>query len=182
TVIDLDSETITEINFQKKQYSVMTFAEMTQAMERGMQQMKDTKNQDANLNFKVDIKQTGQSKEIAGYQAKETLLTTEMETTDPQTGQKGTMVMTSSIWIAPKVAGYEEMRQFYTKMAAKMAWPPGRSSSMAMRPDMARAMSGIAKEAAKLDGAHVLQVVKTTMMVDGQPMSAAAGSDPQTSQ
>src|SRR5947207_4318846 len=41
TVIDLDSETITEINFQKKQYSVMTFAEMTQAMERAMQQSKD---------------------------------------------------------------------------------------------------------------------------------------------
>src|ERR1700704_952159 len=29
-IIDLDSETITEVNFQKKQYSVMTFAEMTQ--------------------------------------------------------------------------------------------------------------------------------------------------------
>src|SRR2546423_12769042 len=33
TVIDLDSETITEINFPKKTYSVMTFAEMKQAME-----------------------------------------------------------------------------------------------------------------------------------------------------
>ena len=38
-VIDLDSETITDIDFQKKTYSVMTFAEMTQAMERAMQQM-----------------------------------------------------------------------------------------------------------------------------------------------
>src|SRR5258708_10658821 len=32
-VIDLDSETVTSIDLQKKTYSVMTFAEMTQAME-----------------------------------------------------------------------------------------------------------------------------------------------------
>src|SRR6267142_5181743 len=43
TVIDLDSETFTEINFQKKQYSVMNFAEMTQVIEQGMQQMKEKK-------------------------------------------------------------------------------------------------------------------------------------------
>src|SRR5438034_11747191 len=41
TVIDLDTETITEIYFQKKQYSVITFAEMTQAMENAMHQAKD---------------------------------------------------------------------------------------------------------------------------------------------
>ena len=34
-IIDLDSETITDVNFAKKQYSVITFAEMTQAMEQG---------------------------------------------------------------------------------------------------------------------------------------------------
>ena len=33
TVIDLDSQTITSIDFQKKQYSVMTFEEMKQALE-----------------------------------------------------------------------------------------------------------------------------------------------------
>src|SRR6202163_1301896 len=45
SVIDLDSETITEINFQKKTYSVMTFAEMKQAMEQAMQRAKDAPKQ-----------------------------------------------------------------------------------------------------------------------------------------
>src|SRR5215813_8786197 len=36
-IIDLDSETFTDVNFPKKQYSVMTFAEMTQAMEQALQ-------------------------------------------------------------------------------------------------------------------------------------------------
>src|SRR5690348_11612582 len=33
TIIDLDKETITEINLAKKNYSVMTFAQMRQAMD-----------------------------------------------------------------------------------------------------------------------------------------------------
>src|SRR5690348_2786227 len=33
SVIDLDTQTITSIDFQKKQYSVMTFDEMKQALE-----------------------------------------------------------------------------------------------------------------------------------------------------
>src|SRR5215468_8340019 len=38
-IIDLDAETFTNVKFQKKEYSVMTFAEMTQAMARAMQRM-----------------------------------------------------------------------------------------------------------------------------------------------
>src|ERR1700674_4325287 len=41
SVIDLDSETI----YQKKTYSVMTFAEMKQAMEQAMQRMKNAPQQ-----------------------------------------------------------------------------------------------------------------------------------------
>src|ERR1700736_6532858 len=90
SVIDLDSETITEINFQKKTYSVMTFAEMKQAMEQAMQRVKDGPKQpqqpdqksDVKTDFKLDIKNTGQSKEINGLQAKETILTMMIEGTD----------------------------------------------------------------------------------------------------
>src|SRR5215831_16351858 len=65
SVIDLDAETITDIQFQKKQYSVMTFAEMTQALEQAMQKTKERTDAD----FKMDVKETGQSKQIAGYDA-----------------------------------------------------------------------------------------------------------------
>ena len=78
-IIDLDSETITEVNFPKKQYSVMTFAEMTQAMERAMHRAQDKKAEskpaegkpsDTTTDFKVDVKETGQTKQIAGYTAR----------------------------------------------------------------------------------------------------------------
>src|SRR5690348_7251288 len=39
TIIDLGKETITNIDFEKKTYSVMTFAEMKQAMEKMAERM-----------------------------------------------------------------------------------------------------------------------------------------------
>jgi hypothetical protein len=178
SVIDLDSETITDINFQKKQYSVMTFAEMTQAMEQALRQMQDKKN-DLNADFKMDLKDTGESKQIAGFDAKKMVMTMQMDATDQKTGNKGGMLITTDLWIAPKVSGYDEIREFYKKMAAKLAWSPDVGNMMMGRADIARGMSNVYKEAAKLDGITVLMVMKMTPTADGQPASAPAGSDAQ---
>jgi hypothetical protein len=183
SVIDLDSETITNIDFQKKTYSVMTFAEMAQAMEQAMQQMKDgNKKNDVNADFKVDLKSTGQTRQVAGFEAKEMVMTMQMDAVDEKTGKKGGMQVTSNMWIAPKVTGYDEIREFHKKMATKLAWTPGASSMMSGRSDIARGMAGVYKEAAKLDGMPVLQVMKMTPTVDGQAVTAqSSGSEGQTS-
>jgi hypothetical protein len=168
-IIDLDSETFTGIDFSKKTYTVMTFAEMAQMMERTMQQMKDKKNGDAS--FKISLKSTGATKQVNGYDAKEMLMTFNMEATDPKSGQKGGMLVTSNMWIAQNVAGYEEMREFHKKMATKLAWTPGGGGMMAANPDMARGMAEIYKEAAKMDGVPVLQIMRMTPAgPDGQPI------------
>jgi hypothetical protein len=181
SIIDLDNETITAIDFQKKTYSVMTFAEMTQAMENAMQQMKDKKNE-AKADFKVSVKSTGATKQIGPYSAKELLMTMTMEGTDEKSGQKGGMLINTSIWIAPKISGYDEVREFYKKMGAKMAWTPGGAGMAAGRPDLAKGMAEVMKEAAKLDGMQLLQVMKMQPTVDGQPVAAPpSGSSSQTS-
>jgi hypothetical protein len=91
SVIDLDNETITQINYQKKTYSVMTFAEMEQAMQRmkdapkqpqPQQQESQQQKPDVKTEFNLDLKETGQFKEIAGLQSKEVILTMKIEGTD----------------------------------------------------------------------------------------------------
>jgi hypothetical protein len=173
---------MTEINFPKKTYSVVTFAEMKQAMEDAMQRMKNAPQQqsqqkdpqqtDVKTEFKMDIKETGQSKEIAGLQAKEMILTMQIEGTDQKSGNKGAMVVTSDMWLAKKIPGYDEVRDFYTRMAAKMAWGAPDMSGMnaAMgRPDMARAIENMRKEGAKMEGIPVLNVMKVGGTAEGQP-------------
>jgi hypothetical protein len=181
SVIDLDSETITQIDYQKKNYSVMTFAEMKQAMEQAMQRAKDApkqqqqqdqnsdaKKSDVKTDFKVDIKNTGQSREINGLQAKETILTMQIEGTDQKTGNKGAMVVISDMWLTPSVPGYEEVRNFHMRMAKKMAWTPDSMGAFMGRPDMARAMDNMRKEGARMDGIPLLTVMKMTGAAEGQ--------------
>jgi len=106
-----------------------------------------------------------------------------MEGTDEKSGQKGGMLINTSIWIAPKIAGYDEVREFYKKMGAKMAWTPGGTGMAAARPDLAKGMAEVWKEAAKLDGMQLLQVMRMTPSADGQPITAqSSGSEAQSPQ
>jgi carbon monoxide dehydrogenase subunit G len=183
SVIDLDAETITEINFDKKQYSVMTFAQMKQMMEEMSQRMKSSPEaQKADVQYKVSVKDTGEKKTIAGYDTHEMILTIEMEGTDQQTGNKGGMVMTSDMWIAPKASGYNEIAEFHKRMAKKLDWTPSSMGMMGARPDMAKGMAELAKESAKLNGMPVLQVTKMGAHAEGQPQSGQPAAPQQQEQ
>jgi hypothetical protein len=170
-IIDLNKETITSIDFQRKTWSVMTFAEMTQALERMSQKMKD--NRQADVHFKVSAKATGQTRQIAGLEAREMLLTLEMEGTDQQSGQTGGMLITTDMWIAPAAPGYQEVRDFHRRMAQKLAWSPGTSMFGMGNPDIAKGMAEVYKEMAKLDGMPLLEEIKMTAA--GQPASQPPG-------
>src|SRR5262249_42937439 len=171
-IIDLDAETITGIDFAKKTYSVMTFAEMKEALERMSQQMQAKKGEalkdnDVKTDLKMSVKATGATKEISGYNAKEMLMTMTIEGTDQKTGNKANILVNTSMWLTPDIKGYQEVREFHKKMGAKLAWTPGAANPMMGNTDMAKSMAEVAKEAAKLDGVPILQVIRTSM--EGQP-------------
>ncbi len=163
SLIDLDAETVTEISFDRKTYSVITFAQMKEMMERM------TQSKSGQGDFKVSAKETGQSKQIGSFTAKELVITVEFDAKDPASGKATRMTMTSNIWLAPNVPGSGELRAFHEKMAAKVSWAQGGDIGPGGA-EMARGMAEIQKQVAKADGVPVLTVVKTTGSVDGQAM------------
>src|SRR5215831_10576266 len=175
SVIDLNSQTITSIDYQKKTYSTLTFEEMKQQLEQMQQKMK--KNDKAEMSFKVQAKNTGNTKQINGLDCKEMILTMTMEGTDKESGKTGSMVVTTDMWIAPGAPGYQEVRNFYRRMAEKLAWTPGGNMFMS-NPDAAKGMAEVYKEVAKLDGVPVQQNI--SMGVQGD--ATAAQSQPQQQQ
>lgn len=177
TVIDLGSQTITTIDFQKKQYSVMTFDEMKQALEQMSQKMKQKDG--AEVKFKVSADATGKTKQAAGFAAKELIMKMEMEGTDQKSGQKGGMTVTTDMWIAQGVPGYQEVRAFYKKMGEKLNWTPGGNMFMA-NPEVSKGMAEVYKEMAKLDGVPVEQFI--TMGAAGQPTAGAGGGEVRSQQ
>ena len=157
TVIDLSKETFTEIDFQKKNYSVMTFAEMKQFLE---EMAKKQKQPDAGeTKFKVSVNETGQTRQISGFDTREMILKMEMEVQDKKSNASGSFVMTADMWIAPKVAGYDEIANFHRRMAEKINWAPGGGMMMSSS-EVSKGMAELYKEGSKLNGMPVLQMIR----------------------
>lgn len=174
TIYDLDKETITEVNFEKKEYSVTTFAEMKAFLDKTI--MKGGTTETA---VEIDVKETGKEEVVAGMKAREFLMTMKVEATDPQTGKKSEMQMEMSNWLATKLPGYEEISDFYLRMGEKMDM---RSMFGGMgQAGMGKGMAEAAKKMAAMDGIPVLQIMR---MIPTDPeqmkqMEAAQASQPQ---
>ena len=192
SIIDLDAETITDIYPDKKQYSVMTFAEMKQAMQNAMAKMQQQQQQRQQqpqttsdgkpmpeLKFTATVTNTGQSKDVAGLSAKEAILRMTVDAKDQQSGQTASMAMTNDMWMVPEVPGYGQVRDFYKRFAEKMgdtfsgATSPF-ASAMASQPGMMSSMGDMVKEMQKLQGVPVSQVMRMGMAPNGKPLPAAS--------
>jgi len=170
SIVDLDAETITQIDLQRKTYSVMTFAQMRAMIEQMQQKMKQNPNANQ-MSFKVTANKTGNRKEIAGMNSTEFILKMEMVGTDQQSGQQGGMAITTDLWVAPAAAGYDEFRRFEHRMAEKLNWAPGGNMFMA-NPQVSEGMAEVYKEMSKLDGMPVMSTI--TMGGTGAPPSGDA--------
>jgi hypothetical protein len=177
-IIDLDKETITHVDFDKKTYSVMTFEQMKQMMERASQNMQSRQGGEsgADVGFQASVRETGKSKDVSGINAQEYILTMAVTATDKQSGQAGAMNMTNDMWMAAEIPGYGEVREFQRRMAAKLGtvFSAGANPMQMMRPEMGKGMAAMATEMSKLKGTPVLQVMRMGSTPDGKPLPAAS--------
>ena len=174
TILDPDGETMTQIDFKKKQYSVITFTEMKQALQAMQQQMQQMQAQLQQAqaqqgqqpmpavnpleSIKISVNDTGQSKVISGLDTKQVVLT--MEIVPPANAPAGLppAKTTMDAWMTPTLPGYEEMTQIGLKMASKMAeLTPGANSMAMFRPDIAKTAGALAQEMSKMKGIPVYE-------------------------
>jgi len=174
TIIDVNAETITHIDMEKKQYSVMTFAQLKQALDDMAKKMKQQNGDGQQMNYKLSVDNTGKTRQIAGLDCKELIMKMEMEGTDAKSGQTGSMIVNIDTWVAGGVPGYDEARNFYKKMAEKIAWAPGSNAFMA-QPGIMQGMAAAQKELAKLDGVPVLRVMNMGAEGTVPPQAPAEG-------
>ncbi|HWR50920.1 MAG TPA: hypothetical protein VN428_07415 [Bryobacteraceae bacterium] len=179
-IIDLSAETMTEVNHQKKQYSVITFAQWAEAMKNLDAKIKDEAGKEkGEITVRGKVQQPGDTKVVNGVNAKHAILTIEFEGQNDK-GEKGVfMTMVSDMWMTPEIQGYSEVRRFYEAMAAKMNWSPSSGMISAMAPGSNKGMAEMMKEMAKLEGVPAFQVVK---MVMGTPEQAEAALKQQQAQ
>jgi len=191
-IIDLDKETVTQIDVQKKTYTVMTFAQMKQAIEAAREQMRqqaaaapqpkpaaNTEAQNVKLTFDAKVRNTGVEKQVSGLDSTEAILTLTLNATDTQTQQQGSMAVTNDMWMVPEIPGYDQVRDFYMRFGEKMAdatvgLGADFSSLFAQNPGAGQAVSQMAEEMRKLKGVPIMQVMRVGTTLNGQPLPAAS--------
>jgi hypothetical protein len=188
-IVDLDAETITTIDHVKKQYTTMTFEQMRQQIDEAMKRTKEqqgtnTQPSDTDLSFQVKVRNTGATKDVAGLNTSESILSMAMDATDRKSGQTGSLAITNDMWLAPEVPGYDEVREFQRRFALKLGTVFNESFNPAMfasQPGAGKAMADMVKEMSKLKGIPVLQVMRMGTTANGDPLPAASEAPlPQT--
>ena len=180
-IIDLSEEKIYDLDLKKKTVRVTTFAELRRRMEEAQkkaaddakkQQPAEAKPQptdDKQMEIDFDVKNTGQKKTINGFDTHEVVMTITVRQKGQTLEQGGGLVMTSDMWMAPKIAAMKEISDFDRRYYEKLYGPTivGASaeqmaSAMALYPMLKPAIGKMTTEGAKLDGTPI----HTTTTVD----------------
>jgi hypothetical protein len=168
TIFDLDAGTVTTVDNTKRTYSVQTFDEMREQMERMQQRM--NRGQNGDLQFDVKAEKTGQTRTIDGETANETLVTM----TAKQANASGQMVIKMDLWLVPVKSSMQEIVDFQRRLAEKFAYALGSFSPM-----MGAAGSGMSaalKESFKQDGYPALtEMTMSGVSSPGGPMAMMGG-------
>ena len=185
SIIDLASETMTEVNLEKKTYSSITFAEMREAMEKmaarmqeAMAKSKKSGEPAPQFDMKMSVKGTGQTRSISGIDTREYIMLIDMNVkAEPGAAPVGMSEIETDMWMAKKIPGYDEVQAFYVRMSKKMGYSPNMNPLLMQQPGSAEGLKKMAEEMAKLDGTPVLTITRvkgTSAMAGlmGSPSSA----------
>jgi hypothetical protein len=144
TIIDFDAQTLTTINNRLKTATVRSLSDIGAAAGQN------------GASVQVDVKETGQQKTINGYNAKELIMT--MDVDNPQAPQMGKMRMEMDLWLSTDVPGIGELRGFYKKNMDRFPWAA--LSGGAVNQGMQSGIAQMQRKMAEMGGVQVESVMK----------------------
>lgn len=199
-IIDLGEEKVYDLDMRKKEYRVTTFAQLRKQWEDAQAQMKkDAKEAQADqptdpsqsgkqYEVSVDVKETGQSKAVAGHNTREVILTITMHEKGKTLEEGGGMVLTSDMWLAPRIAALDEVAEFQLKFAKAVYGDTIMGADMqqmgmllAQYPSFKEMSEKMAAEGKKLQGTPlatsiVLEAVRSAAEMSAAPAAPAAAT------
>jgi len=122
SIMDAEAGTMTSIDLDRKEYSVITFEEMLASMKKMSEKMQGNKDSGAKMNMKVSVDDKGAGRTVAGIATRNLLMKIDTDTTvvDKKTGKEATLTSTieNDMHIG-KTSGSEAFREFARAMQGK---------------------------------------------------------------
>jgi hypothetical protein len=172
-IVDLAEEKVYELDVHKKTYTVKTFEQIRQELREKAeearknaekQQPREEKSQPAGqqkeYEVDFDVKETGQHKQIAGYDTHEAIVTVTVREKGKTLEDAGGLVMTTDTWLGPQIPQLKEIADFDMKYWRAIQGPEAvgmtaqqMAAVIAMYPQVKSAMERMQKEGGgKLQG------------------------------
>ena len=178
-IIDLSEEKVYDLNVKKKEYTVTTFEQIRQRMRENAEKAKQQQEKEEpgekgqpQKEYEVDwdVKETGQKKQVAGHDTHETIVTITVREKGKKLEESGGIVMTSDMWLGPKLAEMKELSDFdirYWKQLQQGTGigdlsPEQAAQLLALFPLAGKAMERMQKDGDKLAGTPL----DTTMTIE----------------
>ncbi len=168
-IVDLSQEKVYDIDMKKKTYTVKTFddirREMREAQERAAKDAEKEKGKQEQaqpqkeMEVDFDVKETGQKKSIAGYDAREVIMTITVREKGRTLEESGGLVITADSWLGPQIPQMKEAADFEIRYWKQLQGPEAAAISaqqmaaiMAMYPMLRQGMERMQREGTKLQG------------------------------
>lgn len=198
-IVDLKEEKIYELDLKKKTYTVTTFEEVRRRLREAQEKAereapKEERQPEAEpgkpareVEFDFDVKETGQTKTIAGHNTREVIMTVTMREKGKTLEEGGGLVVTSDSWMGPVIPAMKEFADFemryWKAIAPETAGISAEQMAMllAMYPFLGKAMERLRSEGSKLEGTALastttFETVKTKeQMAQSQPSGGGLG-------
>jgi hypothetical protein len=194
-IVDLKEETIYDLDMRKKTYTVTTFEELRRKMEEMEAKAKadaakapkeeQPENQGKQMEIDFDVKSTGQTKNINGFDTREVVITVTAREKGRKLEDSGGMVMTVDNWLTKSQPALKEISDFDRRYYQSLAGPTVQidaqqlATAMAMMPGLKESFARVNKET--LDGTAIqstttVEAVKSAEQMK-QEQSGAGSSD-----
>lgn len=192
-IIDLSEEKVYDLDVRKKTYRVTTFAELRRQMEEARKKAEeDARKQGSSgasepapakdekqVDVDFEVRNTGEKKTINGFDTHQAIATVTVREKGKKLEESGGLVMTTDLWLAPRIAAMKDIQDFDLKYAEKLygpmisgASPQDMAAAAALYPQMKQALSKWSAEAGKIDGTPILTTI--TMDAVKSPEQLAA--------
>jgi hypothetical protein len=191
-IIDLSEEKIYDLDMKKKTYEVTTFEEvrrrMAEAREKaekdaakaeGKEEKQEKAEPQKEYEVDFDVKETGQKKQVAGYDTREVIMTITVREKGKTLEENGGVVMTADSWIGPQIPALKELADFDMRYWKQLQGPNAMGMSaeqlatvMAMFPAVKQAMERLQKEGPKLQGTPLAVTTKVEGVKSKEQASA----------
>lgn len=190
-IIDLAEEKIYDVDARRKTYTVTTFDELRQQMkdaqekaredaeEAGEEPARDPDAPEYEIDF--DVKETGATKAIAGHDTRQVIATVTMRQKDKTLEAGGGLVLTSDVWLAPRIAALDEIAAFDRRFAETLYGMTGGMSAdqlaalIAMHPGFQQAQARLASEGAKLEGTPLMTTLTLESVKNPEQQASSGG-------